>query len=244
MNRRNVAINLLLAVGSLLLVALAAEGALRFVLLRNLNPFERDANLQYRLKASFGGLYPRTPVRTDENRRRIPVDATESAGERLLFIGDSVTFGFGVLAEEAYAYRLGEILDDVAGIAIAAVPGYNLEQVIGALARELATRQPEIVVYGLVLNDVYGTPRPLTYEEIDPHAGRIAEGGFLANSLLIAFVQRRWARIASSFEDSAERDGPRRGTLEQLESSLPVGAIEAFDEQWRELEQLQCRSSC
>ena len=112
------------------------------------------------------------------SRRRIPVDATEPAGERLLFVGDSVTFGFGVLAEESYGYRVGEVLDDAAGVAVAAVPGYNLEQVIGALRRELATRKPELVIYGLVLNDVYGTPRPLTYEDIAPHASRIAEGGF------------------------------------------------------------------
>ena len=241
---RTLAANLGLALLSLALVAGAAELALRWVLLRNLNPFTPDPQVGYRLKRNFQGTYPRVRVRTDGHGRRVPAAFAGDATGRFLFVGDSVTFGFGVPAEQAYpalvAARLGRIED----AANAAVPGYNLAQTLATLREQLAVATPEFVVYGFVVNDLGDADHPLRYEDIDPHAARSAAGGPLARSMLVAFVQRRWRRLTLRFADP-EAGAPgsvSRTPVLDYERELPRTTIAAFDEQWRRLEQLQRRT--
>lgn len=240
MRWRSWAVNLALAAGTLLLLFAAAEVGLRVVLLRNLNPFVPDPEIGYRLKPDFEGLYPRQWVRTDAHGMRIPLDQGTDAGGELLFIGDSVAFGFGVLAEESFPYVAGRALGEADQVAVAAVPGYNLGQSL-ALLRESADRvRPRLVVFALVVNDIPGAANPATYGDIDPHAARAARGGVLSRSVFAAFIERRLRRIEARFDPPDEVEtAAAMAEVTDFQAQLPAAAVAAFDAQWEELEAMQ-----
>ncbi|MGH7818975.1 MAG: SGNH/GDSL hydrolase family protein, partial [Candidatus Binatia bacterium] len=143
------AARLTLTAAGALVAVLAIEIALRAFLPRYLNPFEPDDTLGFRLKANFAGRYPWTAVRTDDHRHRVSRAVTTPSAARIVFVGDSVTFGFGVDAEHTYPERFGERIGRAGDVVNAAVPGYNLEQVLGVLRELLARERPQLVVYGL-----------------------------------------------------------------------------------------------
>lgn len=227
----------LVAVG-IVVTLLGLELGVRLIVRHYLNPFEPDATLAFRLKANFAGRYPWTPVRTDEDGFRTPAVDAPSSRRAILFVGDSVTFGFSVLAEEAYPYRFGERIGRPGDVVNAAVPGYNLEQVIGTIRRVVASdKKPELIVYGLCLNDIGGARETTRYEDIDPHGSRARRGGLLSSSLLVTVLERRvqrlWARIvpAPVYYD-------KESLLRDL-SSPSQTALASFGRQWSELENLQ-----
>src|SRR5260221_3658003 len=70
----------------------------------------------------------------------------------LLFVGDSLTFGWGVRAEDSFAERLGaELLLPVTNLG---VPGYGTDQSYLALRREIASCKPRVTVYTFCANDL------------------------------------------------------------------------------------------
>ena len=77
---------------------------------------------------------------------------------RLLCLGDSVTFGHAVEAEEAWPRRLEEALRDAGGPPVqtvnAGVPGYSPFQEIDWLRERGWAYGPDALVVGFVLNDV------------------------------------------------------------------------------------------
>ena len=236
--RRELLLNVGLALVMFLGMCVAAELGLRYVLLRRYNPFQADEALGVRLKSDFDGAYPRVRVRTDRHGRRIPGDQEGDASGRYLFVGDSVTFGFSMLARDSFPSLVGEILGSRADATVAAVPGYNLEQALG-LARESVQRaRAEFVVYGLVVNDVGSALSPATYEGLNPHAARAREGGFLAQSAFVAFVQRRLNRLSSRFA-GPETEQRSANVVRRYPDDLPAGADAAFRTQWLELESFQ-----
>ena len=241
MKAKATVINLLLATTSLVLMLLGAETGLR-VLISRFNPFEPDLQLGYRLKSGFDGLYPRTVVRTDAAGHRIPAGVRQPASGKLLFLGDSVTFGFGVPAEDSFPFVLGDRLERNGDITNAAAPGYNLGQIVGILREQLARRRPEIIVYGLCLNDIGSAATRLEYNDIDPHRSRREHGSLLSRSLLLAFVERRLGRLAEALAIGTEESSSRASFLRDFPSQELRGAAEAFDRQWTELEQIQERS--
>ncbi len=236
--RRELLLNIGLALGMFLAMCVVAELGLRYVLLSKYNPFQPDAELGVRLKSDFDGTYPRVRVRTDHFGRRVPGDQEGDATGRYLFVGDSVTFGFSMPAGESFPALVGELLGNRADATVAAVPGYNLEQVL-ALARESVRRvRPDFIVYGLVVNDVGSALSPATYEGLDPHAARAREGGFLAQSAFVAFVQRRLNRLSLRFGEP-ETEQRSDNVVREYPEDLPPGADEAFRAQWLELERFQ-----
>ena len=76
---------------------------------------------------------------------------------RLLVLGDSVTFGYGVPMESAYSRILDEQLASTLDFAIETitigVSGANLEQEVHLLESEGLRYDPDLVVLGYVLND-------------------------------------------------------------------------------------------
>lgn len=231
----NVLVNLSLVAISLLLAAAGAELALRVALTRNLNPFERDPVLDYRLRPNFGGVYPRVWVQTDAFGHRIPADQKQDATGKLLFVGDSVAFGFAVRAEESFGLQLAAARERAVDGTLAAVPGYNLDQVLRLLREELRRVRPEWIVYSLVINDIGNAHVPGRYENIDPQAARQDAGGWLSFSYLVTFVQRRWTRVqARFFPEENDRTDLRR--VEEGRLVVDDEATPAFDEQWRRLE--------
>lgn len=229
------AVNIGLALVTVIALFVAAELALRLVLLRNLNPFEPDPEVGYRLKASFDGVYPRAWVRTDSLGRRIPRQQAGDATGEMLFVGDSVTFGFGVSAEESFPFVAGRQLGQPRTVTVAAVPGYNLEQVLALLEESFEQASPRWVVYGLVVNDIGSARTPATYADIDPHAARSAAGGPLSWSMFAAFVERRIRRIELRFQPPEELREQADEDYDRMQH-LDAEAVAAFDAQWGRLE--------
>ena len=217
---------------------LTLEGTLRLVLEYYLNPFLPDVELGYRLKPSFAGRYPWVTVRTDEDGYRVARRPARSSGRKILFVGDSVTFGFGVDAEEAYPLRFGETIARAGDVVNAAVPGYNLQQVLLTTERFLKRQTPDLIVYGLCLNDISGAAAPVTYADIDPHRRRLERGGVLASSFLVSFVERRFDRLAARFGPAAPAENGVGPLLRDLSSSDLRESVSAFDRQWDELENI------
>lgn len=82
-----------------------------------------------------------------------PVDRDRT---RLLFLGDSVTFGAGVAVEDNYVSLLEDLLSascpniDIYNIA---VPGYGTTQERVSLERKGPSVEPDVVILGVVTND-------------------------------------------------------------------------------------------
>ena len=239
---RSLAMGMALVVVGAVVALLTLEGTLRLVLEHYLNPFEPDAELGYRLKPSFAGRYPWVSVRTDEEGYRVARRPGSSSGRKILFVGDSVTFGFGVEAQDAYPLRFGESIGRAADVVNAAVPGYNLQQVLLTTERFLKRQTPEFIVYGLCLNDISGAAAPATYADIDPHRRRVDRGGVLSSSFLVSFVERRFDRLARRFGPAAPAEEDVGPLLQNLSSPDLGESVRAFDHQWGELQDLRRRT--
>jgi lysophospholipase L1-like esterase len=158
--------NFSVAVVAALLPCLAAE-----LILRLLSPPADTPGLYIRVssesewsgRAHARGLQAGTPVAfnrfglRDRERSMEPAPGTV----RILFLGDSVTFGLGVAEEDSYprvieALLNGSRTDGRASVEVlnSAIPGYNTIQELAQL-RELGLAfQPRIVVVGYLYNDI------------------------------------------------------------------------------------------
>ncbi|MCU0611479.1 MAG: hypothetical protein MUE60_06780 [Candidatus Eisenbacteria bacterium] len=119
MRLRAIIVNIGLAVTSFLVVLVLAEGALR---VRHGSPAPAPAPSPYRTATSLGSrLIPgadmeflfestHTPVRVTINQHglRGPAPRMSPSAKRVLFLGDSVTFGYGVEEESTFVGRVRE----------------------------------------------------------------------------------------------------------------------------------------
>ncbi|MGK0156323.1 MAG: hypothetical protein ACI9SE_003291 [Neolewinella sp.] len=143
-----------------------------------------------------GGAPPLTMrVRTNEQRLRRHVlwpPPPKEAAVRVLFVGDSYTFGLLVPDGETYAHRVEGMLttESMPVFAInTGVPGYNTEQQLVCLRRWLKEFQPDHVVHGFVMNDAeppIGVPTPLTDVYGNASSWLLEDGKRVLNSLCIA----------------------------------------------------------
>ena len=87
------------------------------------------------------------PVQFDESGFRIPHTGPKLAdrtGLRLLFLGDSFTHGYGVTAEESFAYRTAKQLG--ASLMNAGVSGWGLAQMVMRARQTIPSMKPDKVV--------------------------------------------------------------------------------------------------
>lgn len=123
--------------------------------------FIRDADLGWRMRPDARTTWGGAQVSINNKGMRgpaIPYTRTPSK-PRLLYLGDSVTFGY-LLAnyDEAYPYRVEAKCKTRLGLNIetinSAVDGYSTWQESLFLEREGVKYSPDLVVLGFVLNDV------------------------------------------------------------------------------------------
>ena len=87
------------------------------------------------------------PVRFDKRGFRIPATGQEPAdrtGSRLLYLGDSFTHGYGVTAEETFAYRTAKQLG--ASVMNAGVAGWGLAQMVMRARQTIPSIKPDKVI--------------------------------------------------------------------------------------------------
>lgn len=123
--------------------------------------FERDDELGWKLRPGASDTWGGVMVHINEAGYRGPVIAHErTAGKkRVLFLGDSVTFGYRIarwqdtfpfLADSLAATRDSLDIETVN----LSVEGYSQWQEAIVMAKEGAPYRPDLVVLGFVLNDV------------------------------------------------------------------------------------------
>jgi hypothetical protein len=91
----------------------------------------------------------------DGLRRTTPLPAKTPGIFRIAAFGDSLTYGYGVAEEEAWPARLeqalaGEFRVEVINLGIC---GVQSEEVLDAMGRYLPVLDPDLVLYGVCLND-------------------------------------------------------------------------------------------
>ena len=113
-----------------------------------------DPDILFRLKEHLDTTFLGEVVTTGENGFR---GAVEQADERVVVIGDSVAFGWGVADAETFSGVLETLLGtgsrsiDVTNMG---VPGYNTVQEVALLERHLVLLQPQTVVVVFNGNDL------------------------------------------------------------------------------------------
>jgi len=160
--------NMLLATLSVILPLFILEFSLRpFV---KINPraelntttiFVKDHELGWRLNPNAEGEWGGVVVKINGKGLRGPeLDYTKPSNvERILYLGDSVTFGFKLESyEQAFPYLVEVVLEDRLGYEIetinAGVSGYAPWQEYIYLSKEGIKYEPDLVVVSFVLNDV------------------------------------------------------------------------------------------
>lgn len=120
----------------------------------------------------------RTKLETTERgyRNHETHGAPGEPATRIVGIGDSVMFGWGVDNDDVYMARLGELLAETAGdrhwtVVNAATPGYNAVQAVASLEHRALALDPDVVVYGYCINDKE-LPRFLLTRETEPEPPR------------------------------------------------------------------------
>lgn len=123
--------------------------------------FLRDDELGWKFRPGAVDEWGGVEVRINERGFRGPVvpHRRTPGARRILFLGDSVTFGYRIARwEDTYPFALADSLGAAGSVAVEAVnlavEGYSQWQQYIVLAGEGEKYAPDLVVIGFVLNDV------------------------------------------------------------------------------------------
>lgn len=166
----------LLALFSVLLTLAAAEATFRIAAWRSntsrdtqrdesirFSPFVSNGLLGYSLRPNWRGLHTHTDYRVIVRTNALGMrgDAVTLDGDRdafrILVLGDSFAFGFGVEDVEAFPGMLGRNSEKgVREIAVmnAAVPGYSFDHHLVYLRNRIAELEPDLVLIAACENDI------------------------------------------------------------------------------------------
>lgn len=153
-----------IALSAALVFFLGAEAVCRLAAGPNhldeiLKLLQRDPVLFWRVRPNLRTRFAGVPVWTDGRGLRVrPVEgAAPKAGYRVLCLGASPTFGWGVNYEETYA-AVAETSLRQAGLSVEVINGgqigFSSYQGKWLLRRELADLQPRVVTIAYVINDI------------------------------------------------------------------------------------------
>jgi lysophospholipase L1-like esterase len=95
-------------------------------------------------------------VQNDDKMRRVePFPPRRDGVARVVVVGDSLTYGQGIAAEDTYSAVLERDLSATRPVEVLnlGVQGYQSEDVLHTLERFLPELRPDVVVYGVCLND-------------------------------------------------------------------------------------------
>lgn len=190
------------------------------------SPYEK---LVYELKPGLDVIFRGVPVRTNERgwREQSLTTAPPAGTLRILGIGDSTMFGWGVREEQRYMDRLEQRLNQAQAsrrwqAIVTAVPGYNLMMEVESLARYGAALEPDLIVYGWEPND-----------QCLPHFLLQRRGLFTPSFLLAEYL--RGARSKLPKLRSKERLGARCQGDGVPERYRPVAGRAPFEDALAEL---------
>ena len=140
---------------------------------------------------------------------------------RIMCLGDSQTFGFGVAQDETYPARLGALLARAMGdrpveIVNAGVQVYSTEQEVDQLEQFAPQFEPDVVTLGFYINDIEEVLVGNKTSRMDSATGKFAMGRgvrqliparavyFLRRSRLVTLVHWRWKLFSTRGEANPE----------------------------------------
>ena len=170
-----------------------------------------------------GVIYQLKPGLSEVNFKGVPVSTNRSGWReeelprkkakgtlRVLGLGDSVMFGWGVEIAERYFDVLEGVLNarypEVRWESVAlAVPGYNLAMEVEVLRRYGLAYEPDIIVYGYVPNDL------CLPNFVVPRKGLLARESFLLSSLLPSAQESTMVVRTDALLEGKNRTGAEGG---------------------------------
>lgn len=120
-----------------------------------------------------------------------PVERTGSY--RIIFVGDSLTFGFGAAREDTFEYLLEQRLNERRPVEVLnfGIGNYNTVQQVNLFKEKGLKYRPDQVTMFFFINDAEPLRERSSYE-------------FLSNSQLVTFC---WSRLRGLFSDNSYENG-------------------------------------
>jgi lysophospholipase L1-like esterase len=121
-----------------------------------------NPDLVYELRPDVEATYTYLNPQVRDLEYRVHVNAAGQRGAlldpaspkpRVLVLGDSYAFGFGVNDDETFPHRLGELLGGRADVLNFGVPAYDLAQQVALLREKGLAYHPDVVVLAVHPND-------------------------------------------------------------------------------------------
>jgi len=121
--------------------------------------YRADPDLVFALAPNQDSFAADKPIRTNSRGLREAEFNAPSIHERLrlLWLGDSIVFGYGVSDQDVVTHRVEVLLEQhgmKAETVNTAVPGYNTEQEVQFLTRQGVSYHPDWVIVGFCWNDI------------------------------------------------------------------------------------------
>lgn len=175
----------------LVFVFFLIEGIFRYILYYGDSKdgfFIFNKNFIYSLKPNHTGIYKDQPVSTNSfGFRNAPISPLKSS-KRIMVLGDSRTFGWGVNESETYCSYLNTFLKNTEVLNLG-VPGYNILKGKDLLEKWYPFFKPDLVILAFnganthLLDYLSDVDRKNLYHS------------FLGNSRFYLFVMDRWATL-------------------------------------------------
>lgn len=158
--------------------------------------YRPSENFGHELVPGFEGFGPlNVPIKINANGFRDGEHATEKPPDvvRIVGLGDSFLFGWGVPADQVFLKQLERRLRDRTGRRIetinAGVPGWGLNQYyiyLNEMGRQLS---PDLVVLAYFVDDLNGPPQNRIAPNPEYQGGLKYKGGLLHHSRLFNFLK-------------------------------------------------------
>ncbi|MBA5867361.1 MAG: hypothetical protein GDA67_11785 [Nitrospira sp. CR1.3] len=158
--------------------------------------YRPSENFGHELVPGFEGFGPlNVPIKINANGFRDGEHATEKSSEvvRILGLGDSFLFGWGVQADQVFLRQLERGLHERTGRRIetinAGVPGWGLNQYYVYLQRIGRQQSPDLVVLAYFVDDLNGPMQDRIAPNPEYQGGLKYKGGALHHSRLFNFLK-------------------------------------------------------
>jgi lysophospholipase L1-like esterase len=88
-------------------------------------------------------------------RRTSPFPPKSKKQFRIMVVGDSLTYGYGVREEETYPMQIETVLKKTFNVEVLnlGVSGYQSEDILKIITKYIPLLQPNLIIYGVCLND-------------------------------------------------------------------------------------------
>lgn len=155
-----------------------------------------EPDLVYELRPNARGIAWEAEVAINAQGRRGRLGTKGAAAvQRVVVLGDSITFGNRLPVEETYASQLQGLVGTGYEVLNFGVGGYDVVQSVAQLEHRALAYEPSVIVLGFCLNDVAVASQNLRHIEI---ATRYEGSRLLSKSMLLRWIARTLERETHS----------------------------------------------